>query len=59
MGEGVAMFQKIGDVIMMGNAVGRGVLVEGRDGMNKEQVQGCRQAWRSSEGRRTVRMFLP
>ena len=25
-----AIFQKIGDVIMMGNVVGRGVLVEGR-----------------------------
>ena len=45
------MFQKIGEVIMTGNVVGRGVLVEGRDGMSKELVQGCRQARRSPEGR--------
>ena len=43
-----AMFQKIGEVIMMRNVVGRGLLVEGRDSMSKELVQDCRQARRSS-----------
>ena len=53
MGEGVAVFPKIGEVIMMGDMVGRSVVVEGRDRMSKEQVQHCQQAWRGSEGRRT------
>ena len=32
-GEGVAIFQRIKDVIMMGNVIKRGVLVEGRETM--------------------------
>ena len=49
MGNVGAMFQKIGDVIMMGNAVGRSAVVEGRDSMSKELVRGCRQAQKDEE----------